>query len=470
MQVAWLLAVPPSYGIDEFDHAYRASSVAAGEWLPGTEEAENGRGVLIRADPSIVRESFRACDDLDYPGPDNCTAITRPGEDGLVVVASAAGTYNPAWYFMAGTAAKPFEGQTAILAMRVASLVMCDLLLLMAAVLIARHSTSPLPLLALATVSAPVVLYATAVAAPNGVQYSAGILMWVALLRVLQFRHDLLPHKSLWSLLALSASVVATVHTTGPLWVVLTALTTFPLTRGILRRAWSEQRSALTFATITVLASCAASVIWVVLAGTNDPGAEHDSFGPSPRHLIAQGPLLWFFQSLATLRFRSEAAPVLAYAALAPVMLTLVGLGIRRAGRDVRLVLAMMAIASGLVPLALTFLTYDQLGSAWQGRYALPLTVGITLLAATQLNVKATIHGGVTWFGAGLLGIGHTVTLAAMFAEPIPGAIAPPGWSLWILGTFFVGTMGTALAISANNFSQSISARESNPPVVSGQK
>lgn len=36
MQAAWIVAVPPFRGSDEFDHAYRAASVADGAWMPTT--------------------------------------------------------------------------------------------------------------------------------------------------------------------------------------------------------------------------------------------------------------------------------------------------------------------------------------------------------------------------------------------------------------------------------------------------
>src|SRR4051812_17846045 len=31
-QAAWILAVPPFRGMDEFDHAFRAAGVASGQW------------------------------------------------------------------------------------------------------------------------------------------------------------------------------------------------------------------------------------------------------------------------------------------------------------------------------------------------------------------------------------------------------------------------------------------------------
>jgi hypothetical protein len=43
LQSAWILAVPPFRGSDEFDHAFRAAGVATGQWHL-SEQASNGRG------------------------------------------------------------------------------------------------------------------------------------------------------------------------------------------------------------------------------------------------------------------------------------------------------------------------------------------------------------------------------------------------------------------------------------------
>ena len=47
VQAAWILAVPPFGGSDEFDHYHRAAGVASGQFRL-TEPVQDGRGLLVR--------------------------------------------------------------------------------------------------------------------------------------------------------------------------------------------------------------------------------------------------------------------------------------------------------------------------------------------------------------------------------------------------------------------------------------
>src|SRR6478672_1363691 len=119
LQFAWLMALPAFHGMDEFDHAYRAASVARGHWGPGREAPGDGRGQLIRVPLDIVTEAHDACAGLEYTGPDNCRPVSPVDARDQVAVASAAATYNPVFYAVVGLAALPFDGNNALLAMRV---------------------------------------------------------------------------------------------------------------------------------------------------------------------------------------------------------------------------------------------------------------------------------------------------------------------------------------------------------------
>ena len=446
VQIGWLLAVPPGYGIDEFDHAYRASSVASGYWSPGSTQPEDGRGVLIPVADDIARAAFEPCDNLDYTGPDNCTPVTARDADGMVLIASAAGTYNPLWYYVVGTAALPFQGADAIVAMRVASVILCDLMLFLAAWLTIRGARSAWPLIGLSAVCAPVLVYATAIAAPNGLEYSGGVLMWAALLVMIRRGHHPIP-RSYWWLLGVSASVVATVHATGPLWVGAVALLTLPLTGGVLRSTWRFQRSALLVTLAAIMASCVASAGWI-LWDSNALPPDKQAYGPIPLGEVVRAPVLWALQSLATLRFRGDAAPLGVYAACGALIATLILFGLWRASTSVRAVMAMLVLTSALVPMLLTTLSYDDIGMAWQGRYSLPLTVGITMLAASQIDKRPTPGRWLLWLPAVAVGFAHTAAVRGMFAEELPDVLSPPLVAYVILGLGVTIMMGIAFRIS----------------------
>ena len=131
LQAAWILAMPPFRGADEFDHAYRAAAVARGEWRAGAV-ATNGRGQYVEVPDALVRAAHDQCAALRYTGADNCTGLpgSRPG---LTRSRTGSGSYNPVYYWIVGTVGRCCDGATSLYAMGVASALLCDLFLVIAA-------------------------------------------------------------------------------------------------------------------------------------------------------------------------------------------------------------------------------------------------------------------------------------------------------------------------------------------------
>ena len=124
-QAAWILAVPPFRGMDEFDHAFRASGVASGQWRLH-DQAAAGRGLLVDVPGDLSRPrrvSARACP-TSRARP---VTETDPGADGTVRATTSAANYPPAYYWVVGTAGEPFTGATSLYAMRIAAALMCAL-------------------------------------------------------------------------------------------------------------------------------------------------------------------------------------------------------------------------------------------------------------------------------------------------------------------------------------------------------
>ncbi len=95
--------------------------------------------------------------------------------DGNVTVASAAASYHPAFYWVIGTAALPFDGAASLYAMRIATALLSLLFIGLAAWSASRvGSVAPGGLVLAPT---PVFVYSTTVA-PNGVEMSAGLALW----------------------------------------------------------------------------------------------------------------------------------------------------------------------------------------------------------------------------------------------------------------------------------------------------
>ncbi len=74
--------------------------------------------------------------------------------------------------------------------------------------------------------------------------------------------------------------------------------------------------------------------------------------------------------------YRNQPAHPLVYACLIPVIATILVVAIRQAARREGWSLVLTVGISYVLPLAITVATIQRYGTAWQGRYALPLLLG----------------------------------------------------------------------------------------------
>ena len=82
-------------------------------------------------------------------------------------------------------------------------------------------------------------------------------------------------------------------------------------------------------------------------------------------------------------------------------------------------VAAGVAVASLVIPFVISVATFDEFMVAWQGRYTLPLSVGIPLLLALALDSRVTARTtALATVGAVLvLGLTHAVSVANVTAS-----------------------------------------------------
>jgi hypothetical protein len=384
VQLAWALAVPAFRGLDEFDHAYKAAAVARGQ-LHDAGPTRAGDGRLVSVPRDLVAAARDACRSRPYTGHDSCRPVGTQ-TDGLVTVDSSAAAYNPAYYAVVGTVALKFSGAWALVAMRGATILLCALMLGWAAAVTARWARTGWPFVTMAVGLTPVLLYSTTIVSPNGLQYAGAVLVWSSMLGLVDDQHS--ARRFLPALTAGAAVTVAT-HTTGPLWLLLIALTVFLLEplRGWVGRVRSDPRAWVASAGL-IGAATAACAFWVRHARTNALGAPDESMPALTVTDLLREVLLWVLQTVGAFPMRDEAAAPVTYVVWMLVFLGLAGLFFRRASSRQRWVQVLLALACLVVPLALTLIAYSSLGLAWQGRYGLPLSVGMPLLIGWALSQR----------------------------------------------------------------------------------
>ena len=388
VQVAWIGSFQAFRGLDEHDHVFRADSVAAGHWLSTGETTDQSRGELVSVRRSIIEAAEPVCESWPYTEHYDCHAYAADGPD-RGMIASAAARYNPVFYWVIGTAAKPFEGTSAVYAMRVAGAAICALLVALAFAALQQLTASTWRLGALLIVLTPTMTYSTAVAAPNGVEMAAALLTWAALLAVVRSPEARVP-RWLVAFAATGLVVLCTVRTLGPLWALLIVAAVVALTpRARLATLVREHRRSIVTIGGAWVAASLAGAVWSLSSGTNDPGSEGASLDGSAWGDLLDQVVLWTLQSIGAFPARDQQAPVAAYALFVVASVVVLWLGARYASRRTRRVMLAILGAVVVISATITVLTYPSVGFAWQGRYIWPLSMGVPLLAGLAITRTA---------------------------------------------------------------------------------
>jgi hypothetical protein len=260
LQFAWIVAIPPFAGMDEWDHAYRASAVAHGQLVAPPSEATRGTGAFVTVPSDIVRAARVECERLNYGGRNECVGTA---ESGFTEVASGAGRYPPTYYAMVGWPSIFLDGNAALYGMRLASLLWCWLLL-MATFRVLNRWAGPLAGFVVCIGLTPTLVYASAVVAPNGLEMVSGLALWTAVASLALDRQQRAFDAWTLGLGLVSCSLLLSLRALGPMWAVLIA--------GVALIAWAPAWSRILellrtrrgIAAATWLVAVTASSIWWV--------------------------------------------------------------------------------------------------------------------------------------------------------------------------------------------------------------
>jgi hypothetical protein len=473
VQTAWILTMPAFRGSDEFDHVYQAAAVARGQWA-AHDPAPNGRGGVVTIPASIVWAASQVCQFYKYVGHDNCFPIGGV-KDGRAQVATAAGTYNPAYYLVVGTLARPFSGAASDFAMRAITAGLCALLIAWAAAITARWANTAWPLLTLAFGLTPVLLYSTAIAAPNGVTFASAALVWASLAGMARADPDVDEGHRLAMPLTVGSVVMVATHTTGVIWLMLAlAVMLFiePVSHwfGLAKR---HVRSWL-LATVSVLTATVLCVVWILIQHTNALSSTVQNRGPFPLGRLPEFHILWSLQAIAAFPLRNEPAPIPVYVIWGVVLLgTLVAL-FRLGNTRERVAGSIALLFLAVLPTALTMVSYKTEGIAWQGRYALPLWLGVTTLAGLVLDRRCGLSSRrSTVLILALLGTAMTISTVHVGlretalgpADPVAAAM-PAGFAL--VGVLTVMGYVALIAVMTSHPAQGVPAPDTREPSALG--
>lgn len=403
LQGVWILAVPPFAGSDEFDHAYRAASVARGEWRAEPSTATRGTGAVVTVPADIVEAARPECERLLYTKAADC--IGRETGNGTEV-ATGAGRYHPLFYALIGVPALPFDGVAALYAMRIAGALLCCAFTVSAFAAVRSWATSPWPGVGVAIALSPVVVFSFSMAAPNGLEMAAAAGLWAALIGL--FRSPEATNRGLLLTIGtLSAVALVTIRSMGPFWALLILLAVVVVTPqgGATLVQLARQRATAACASVVALATLA-SVVWIFSTGSlvigKLPEPPSESTGERVVAVLASV-AQWVFQSIGAFPFRNMPAPSGVYVCYLLLVTLVVLAALLQGDRRERLGLGGTMVLSLGIPLAITVATMDDYGFSWQGRYTIPFSMGFIVMAGAVLDRHRLPAPAPLLIGAGAL-------------------------------------------------------------------
>lgn len=379
----WALSNPLMASPDEPAHTVKAASVVRGQLL-GTV-AEGGNRVEVPYFYQLVT-AYPTCYMFDPTETGECDPAATQPVDSPAEAVTPAGRYNPLYYAVVGLPSLAPPGDGVLYAMRLVSAALCTFLLALGIRALAEAPRPAWGAMGAAAALTPMVVFLTSTVNPAAVEIAAAFALWCQLLTLL--RHpDPAQTARRMAWIAVSATFLMNARGLSLLYtavIVAVVLLVSPW-RAFLdvvrtRSTWPS------FAVIAVAGLAAAG--WVV--GTNSLGSGGAELYPDLGFLGAakvsvldtNDYVLNMVGQFGWMDTHLEPWVHMAFAAGAGVVVLL---ALAAGSWRERAALALLAGATIVLPVVIHASQARYLGIIWQGRYILPVAVGLPLLAAAIL-------------------------------------------------------------------------------------
>jgi hypothetical protein len=388
MTVAWSLATPVFSAPDEPAHVVKAAAVVSGQ-LTGSNMGSDGVW-RARIPASLAELTQRgSCTKHRMSRPGSCVVLATSGQDREVLAQNAAGTYHPTYYALVGWPLVFAPDATGILLSRVLSGLVCSLLLTAAAYLACGVNERHGRLVTFAAVM-PSVLFLSGSVNPNGFEACAALVVWVGLLSMAIREPRQLPPRTL-PIVGVSALLLVMTRPLSPGWFVL-AVAVAATTAGTRQaRRWAANPAARAWAGVAVT-GCLLALAWMYTV--NMMGLR----GSRPRTV---SPTVWldhepwflivrYFEVIGTFGWNDTRSPMLVYGIWTLLLLAAGGVAAARGDARLRISFATVTLLLVALPATSDFVSFGQFSFVWQGRYSLPIAMGIPALALVALARSVT--------------------------------------------------------------------------------
>ena len=380
LTATWVVANPLMASPDEPAHVVRAAAVVRGEWTG--PDVQGGTQVEVPYYYNLTT-GYPTC----YMFRPEVTAVCNPPVtqdlDNVAAAVTPAGRYNPLYYLLVGTPTLLPSGDGVLYAMRLLSAALCTFFLALGFRALASTPRPGWAVLGPAGAVTPMVVFLSSTVNPAAIEIAAAFSLWCQLLTLL--RHPdpaLVARRMRW----IALTSVLLVNARGLSLLYCAVIVGVVLVVSPWRNLVDVIRARSTWPSFAVIvAGCGAALGWIL--GTNSlgsGGAVLDAglgFKSAAVRTIADtnsyvtnmvGQFGWMDTNLATWVHMSYAAVL----GLVVLVAMAVATWRERAG------ILLVAAATLAIPVVVQGSQAKYLGIVWQGRYMLPVAVGVALVAA----------------------------------------------------------------------------------------
>ncbi|WP_345631936.1 DUF2142 domain-containing protein [Rugosimonospora acidiphila] len=387
MGAGWALALPTNGTYDEGEHIIRAYGVATGQIYASHGEQDVPRSLLPpNRGCTLVNRASAGCQ------------TAPPADHTRVPMKTGAAGYSPLYYLPVGIPMVISPGYGGIIVGRLISALM-SALVLGAAVGIAVWLRNRLLVAGLVLVATPMLMNLSGAINPNGLEISAGALLWCALLALLRPDPDNLPsetgtHRLIW-IAGVGSALLMTIRHMGPLLLLISLLGAVVMARPGRVRALARRRDMWWAAGILFVLGLLA-VAWILTSGVTDvtPVAAYArpyGFLQTARLILIERFPFYLQQVVGQFSYGETSLPSWVITGWYLPIAALVLPALLFAGRRFRLAMLGIFCACLAILVVLEFSFIHTAGWAAQSRYVMPTGVGLVLAAAFVHRWRAAL-------------------------------------------------------------------------------
>ncbi len=343
--------------------------------------------------------------------------------------------YPPLYYLLVGPVTLVSSPSVGLYLMRLVSAALNAAFLASALVSALRLRSRPFLPLGVAVGMTPTAIYMASGVNPNGLEISAALCLWTA---GLVYLCDGSPgDRRLLARIGLSAAVLVSMRGLSPLWLLLVGVALLALSSRARVRELSRRVSVRAWAGVVAAVSVVA-VAWIVAQGTLRIGGAPAPAQWSQWHIVTDGAsyTLEYLREMINVfgpyPYPAPSSPSFVWGLLTVGLLALAMTAssvARRTRRRLTAVILAVVAAVLLIPIVMDMISAHTTAFEWQGRYTLPLAVGIPILAAYALGNDERLTRPTT------LRLTAGVTAFVLAAEQVHVFV-------WTMHRYMVGTNG----------------------------